>query len=582
MSAHERHHLEYSLTATLKDIHGEQVHFCPQHQITVKQISLEAHSKCRKVQIFDHILFSELNAPQRLEKIIHKLYGKSKKLHHPCGRILHISSYDTHDSSCVASKRSKKRSLQDNNEDLEESSAKKQKCSKVDDDDELALQVQVDDSDHPIHHIISQHLDQMKRTFRGSNAWKKYIEATQEFLITNKHNTLDLEYEMMHVTYYFCEYSKDHSAEQYQKLSENFSEEFPAIIEILEEKKFYQLLKAGSQSKNELDGEKESDHAYKKFLLRLESFFGTEEAESHYDLPGNFDSSEYSAWIGTLQDVLMRFSSAALTYFIPILSELNMSLKEKLESLRKKSVRSICIDQFLKKGCPVNDADPYVVLSLIIAEFEIFSSKFKSIAHYIFDSAEQLHKISSLKNVRDTISHMGCPNIQDASFAPPRLTRTRILQTLCSIAELSFEMRLDDLRAYIDCKISSLYPHQLIKLKLPKQVSDMKEEEKAEFWKLMDSAKSLGYRSVSIEFGSIIVSFYTFQNNCSKDQLVNHFSNLQAEIFPDIHIKANPQRITERNINHNICMSNTNNKLILVKDNKNNILTIKNIQNSSS
>ncbi len=196
---------------------------------------------------------------------------------------------------------------------------------------------------------------------------------------------------------------------------------------------------------------------------------------------------------------------------------------------KKRSAKSLCIDQFLKKGCPLDDADPYVVLSLIIDEFDTFSSNFRNTSQYLTHTSEKLYKVSSLKNIRDTISHMGCSNSKDASFAPKKLPRTRILQTLCSIGELAFEMRSDDLREYVDQKISSLYPHQLIKLKFRKQVDEMLEQDKQNFWNLMDSAKEMGYHTISIEFGSIIVSFYSFHCHCSADQLLKHFHTLEAK-----------------------------------------------------
>ena len=50
--------------------------------------------------MFNNILFDELEMTQRLEKIIHLLYNSSKRIHHMCGSILHVSSYGRHESSC--------------------------------------------------------------------------------------------------------------------------------------------------------------------------------------------------------------------------------------------------------------------------------------------------------------------------------------------------------------------------------------------------------------------------------------------------------------------------------------------------
>jgi hypothetical protein len=128
MSENDRHHLEYSLSSTLKDMYDDQVLFCPQHHVTAKKMSWDKlHSRCRHVTGFSNILFSELEIPKRLETIISLLYGKRKRIHHPCGSILHISSYEMHKSSCSVIQQ-KKSKVELNNED-----------------NDLVLQVQVDD-----------------------------------------------------------------------------------------------------------------------------------------------------------------------------------------------------------------------------------------------------------------------------------------------------------------------------------------------------------------------------------------------------------------------------------------------------
>jgi hypothetical protein len=152
-------------------------------------------------------------------------------------------------------------------------------------------------------------------------------------LISKQHISQGLEklgHEMLHLAFYYCKFSKMHNAEQYQQLSGDFSNEFPLIIKILEEKALFQLLKVGSYC----EVQTQSFKFYQNFLRRLEHFFGGE--EEICTLPGSFEASEYSSWIGTLMDVIMRFSCAALRYITSIFSELNIDLKKKLISSNKK------------------------------------------------------------------------------------------------------------------------------------------------------------------------------------------------------------------------------------------------------
>ena len=178
----------------------------------------------------------------------------------------------------------------------------------------------------------------------------------------------------------------------------------------------------------------------------------------------------------------------------------------------------------------MDDADPYVVLCLLISEFSLVSAKFKNFENYLGKASAQIHKVSSLKQIRDITAHLGQLST-DPTSAPRRLSRPRILQTLCNMAELCYEMGMANLEDMINEKISALYPHRLMKIKIPKQISQMDQEEKYAFWNLMESVEKLGYTSIAIEFGSIVLTFYTMDTSSTIDGLLSHFKKQKAHAY---------------------------------------------------
>jgi hypothetical protein len=92
-------------------------------------------------------------------------------------------------------------------------------------------------------------------------------------------------------------------------------------------------------------------------------------------------------------------------------------------------------------------------------------------------------------------------------------------------------MGIADLEEMINEKISALYPHRLMKIKIPKQISQMDQEEKNAFWNLMESAEKLGYTSIAIEFGSIVLTFYTMDTSSTIGGLLSHFKEQKAHEY---------------------------------------------------
>ena len=236
----------------------------------------------------------------------------------------------------------------------------------------------------------------------------------------------------------------------------------------------FELLQVGSYCIVETNSCRESTVCYQKFLNRLEKMLGSQSLEMResYKLPEFMDQSEYSKWIGALQDILMRFSSFALKFLVDeVYSDLGFTLKDRTKALNR-SMRgiSVCIDKFIRKGCPVDDADPYIALSLLMFDFKFLTAKFRNSTEFVGRSMEKKHMIYSLKHMRNTIAHLGHAS-DDSSSAPRKLSRPRILQTLCNIAELCFEMKLESLEGMVNEKLSELYPHRMMKIMLPKKVT---------------------------------------------------------------------------------------------------------------
>ncbi len=526
-------HLEYSLSTTLTEVYKGEIIYCPEHKITTKVTSnrQNAHSKCRKIMKFPTVLFSELETTERLNKLVDLICGSSRKIHHLCGSIMHPSSHDIHVNACSRAPNSAIQAPKENNrkrrriESSQSSQSNAQFLDSHDPDDEYALKV--------YHAQFEEELVRLKSFMCDDDIWEKFSHLTWEYYSASKMNSLSVEeFEqlLLLVAYYFCKYSRKYDIDQFQSFTNNYMKEFPTFCKILLREGFYELLKAGSFSSTKQETISEDKPCcFEKLKSCLAKMMGhsTLENPKSYRLPDFLEETEYSSWIGSLQDVLSRFSCYAFEFVVEIFNELQINLKDKLESINKKSV---CIQDFINRGCPVDDADPYVVLCLLISEFSLVSAKFKNFENYVGKASAQIHKVSSLKNIRDITAHLGQLST-DPTSAPRRLSRPRILQTLCNIAELCYEMGIADLEEMINEKISALYPHRLMKIKIPKQISQMDQEEKNAFWNLMESAEKLGYTSIAIEFGSIVLTFYTMDTSSTIGGLLSHFKEQKAHEY---------------------------------------------------